>query len=125
MHGRVTKVGLLALVTALLAMAAPALASVRITSAKSKKRDTVSIVRDSAGIPHISARDFYRLGVGEGYAFAEDNLCTLAEDFVTVRGERSRNFGPDEPSTIFTAASDPNVKSDAFWQFYDKSGALD
>lgn len=126
MHGRVPKVGLLAIAVALLAMAAPAFASVRITSAaKPKGRNSVTIVRDSAGIPHVRARDFYRLGVGEGYAFAEDNLCELANGFVTVRGERSKFFGPDARSTVFTAQSDPNVKSDAFWQFYDKSGAID
>ena len=32
---------------------------------------------------------------GYGYALAQDNLCEIAETYVTVNGERSRFFGPD------------------------------
>ena len=35
------------------------------------------------------------LGFGYGYAFAQDNICPIAEDYVTVNAERSRFFGPD------------------------------
>ena len=56
--------------------------------------EQVTIVRDSAGIPHITARNFRALGYGEAWAFSQDNFCLLAQDFVTVEGERSQYFGP-------------------------------
>lgn len=55
----------------------------------------VTIRRTAHGVPHIRATDFRSLGYGIGYAFARDNACSLLEDVVTVRGERSRFFGPD------------------------------
>ena len=33
---------------------------------------------------------------GFAYAFAEDNICTIANEYVTVAGKRSQYFGPDE-----------------------------
>ncbi|MEU3571182.1 penicillin acylase family protein [Kitasatospora sp. NPDC036755] len=56
---------------------------------------TARISRTENGVPHVLARDFGGLGYGYGYAFAQDNLCQLADQVVTVRGERSRHFGPD------------------------------
>jgi acyl-homoserine-lactone acylase len=47
------------------------------------------------GIPHIVARDYRSLGFGTGWAQAADQVCTLADGFVTLRGERSRFFGPE------------------------------
>lgn len=55
---------------------------------------TVQIRRTAYGIPHIVAEDFGGLGYGYGYAYAQDNVCLLAETVATVRGERSRFFGP-------------------------------
>ena len=52
------------------------------------------IRRTSYNIPHIEARDVGSLGFGEGYAQAEDHLCSIADQVVRVRGERSRYFGP-------------------------------
>ena len=52
------------------------------------------IRRTSYNIPHIDARDVGSLGFGEGYAQAEDHLCSIADQVVRVRGERSRYFGP-------------------------------
>ena len=48
----------------------------------------------TGGIPHILARNWAGLGFGYGYAFAKDNLCTMANDYVTVEAQRSRYFGP-------------------------------
>ncbi|MEU6238506.1 penicillin acylase family protein, partial [Kitasatospora sp. NPDC047058] len=59
---------------------------------------TAKIRRTEYGVPHIVARDFGGLGFGYGYAFAQDNLCQLADHVVTLRGERSRWFGPDGAS---------------------------
>lgn len=79
---------------------------------------SAEIVRTEMGIPHITARDFGSLGYGQGYAFAEDNLCTMMNDFVTIRGQRSRFFGPGGSYRI--PANDSvadNVSSDFFWKF--------
>jgi hypothetical protein len=43
-----------------------------------------SITRTTYGIPHITAKNWKGIGYGVGYAYAQDNLCMLAEDFATV-----------------------------------------
>jgi acyl-homoserine-lactone acylase len=55
-----------------------------------------SIRRTSFGVAHIRAEDLGSLGFGEGYAQAEDHLCTIADQVVLVRGERARYFGRGE-----------------------------
>jgi len=55
-----------------------------------------TIRRTTYGIPHILADDMASLGFGEGYVFAQDNLCSLADQVVRARGEISRYFGPGE-----------------------------
>jgi len=52
-----------------------------------------TISRTSYGIPHIVAADWGSLGFGEGYAFAEDHLCSLADQVVRVRSQRAEYFG--------------------------------
>jgi acyl-homoserine-lactone acylase len=56
---------------------------------------TARIQRTSFGVPHVDALDEKGLGYGLGYAFAQDNVCTLAEQIATVNGERSLYFGSD------------------------------
>ena len=51
------------------------------------------IRRTSFGIPHIEAANLASLGFGEGYAQAEDHLCTIAEQVVESRGQRAKYFG--------------------------------
>ncbi len=63
---------------------------------QSKPRYSAEIRRTSHGIPHITAKDMGSLGFGEGYAFAQDHLCSLADQVVKARGERARFFGPGE-----------------------------
>jgi acyl-homoserine-lactone acylase len=48
------------------------------------------------GVPHVRADDWGSLGYGVAYAIATDGVCTLAREFVNVRGEQSKFFGPDE-----------------------------
>lgn len=50
----------------------------------------------SHGVPHIRASDWGGLGYGMAYAVATDGVCILAREFVNVRGEQSKFFGPDE-----------------------------
>jgi acyl-homoserine-lactone acylase len=57
-----------------------------------------TIRRTGHGIPHIEAEDLGSLGFGEGYAQAEDHLCSIADQVVRARGERARYIGrgPDD-----------------------------
>jgi acyl-homoserine-lactone acylase len=84
-----------------------------------------TVVRTRFGIPHISARDFGSLGYGYGYAFAEDNLCTMLDDYVTVRGERARYFGRDGSYSIpAVPVTANNVDSDFFWKLLADNTAV-
>ena len=56
----------------------------------------VTIRRDGYGVPHVLARDWGSLGYGEGFAFAQDHACTLADQVVRARGDRARHFGRGE-----------------------------
>ena len=48
------------------------------------------IQRTEFGIPHITAKNYKGLGYGVGYAFAEDNICSLAREIVIAKGESMR-----------------------------------
>ena len=52
-----------------------------------------TVRRTTYGIPHIIANDWGSLGFGEGYAMAEDHLCSVADQVIRVRSERARFFG--------------------------------
>jgi acyl-homoserine-lactone acylase len=54
---------------------------------------SATITRTSYGIPHIVAADWGGIGFGQGYAFAQDRACTLIDQVIKVRGERSKYFG--------------------------------
>jgi acyl-homoserine-lactone acylase len=54
---------------------------------------TAQITYTTGGMPHILARNWTDLGFGYGYAFATDNLCTMANDYVTVEAQRSAYWG--------------------------------
>lgn len=75
----------------------------------------VTVRRTTVGVPHVKADDFGSLGYGYGYVFAEDNLCILAEEILTVRGERAKYFG-DVPYDLGNTGSESNVNSDAFYR---------
>jgi acyl-homoserine-lactone acylase len=59
-------------------------------------RYSAQIRRTSHGIPHITAKDVGSLAFGEGYAFAQDHFCSLADQVVKARGDRARYFGAGE-----------------------------
>lgn len=79
------------------------------------KRYDATIVRTTHGIPHITAKDWRGAGYGVGYAYAQDNLCMIAEEFATVAGERSLHFGPKESATLGFQTVD-NLSSDLFFR---------
>ncbi|GGX35151.1 penicillin acylase family protein [Streptomyces lomondensis] len=68
------------------------------------------------GIPHILAKDYADLGFGTGWAQAADEVCTLADGFVTLRGERSRYFGADAAAGGELSAAGTNLASDLYFR---------
>ncbi len=58
----------------------------------------------SYGVPHIKAVNFKNAAFGQGYVFARDSLCILADQIIKVRSERSLYFGPGD--------NDKNITSD-------------
>lgn len=68
------------------------------------------------GIPHIVAEDYRNLGFGTGWAQAADQVCTLADGFVTVRGERSRFFGPEAATDFSLSSATRNLSSDLYFR---------
>jgi len=83
--------------------------------AKAKPRYGATITRTTYGIPHIEARDWRGVGYGVAYAYAQDNLCLLAEEFATVAGERSRFWGPEAKAVLGFEEVD-NLSSDVFFR---------
>lgn len=77
-------------------------------------RYTAEIDRTEYGLPHILARSYGSLGYGYGYAFAQDNLCALAQRVVTLRGEQSRYLG----------ATADNLASDTYYRGLRQSGLV-
>ncbi|HEX9338754.1 MAG TPA: penicillin acylase family protein, partial [Pseudonocardiaceae bacterium] len=82
------------------------------------------IRRTEFGIPHILAANFGDLGYGYGYAFAQDNLCTLADMVLTADGDRSRFFGPAADSGDPLEGPLTNLDSDVFHRWVDDSGIV-
>jgi acyl-homoserine-lactone acylase len=91
---------ILAAVTVLTVLAAPAAAEA------AKKNYRAEVRRTTGGWAHVKAGDYGSLGYGYGYAYAQDQLCELAQIMVTVNAQRSRYFGPQ----------DGNLESDFFYQ---------
>jgi acyl-homoserine-lactone acylase len=77
------------------------------------------------GIPHIVAKDYANLGFGTGWAQAADQVCTLADGFVTVRGERSRFFGPDAAPDHSLSSAATNLSSDLYFSGVRRAGTVE
>jgi acyl-homoserine-lactone acylase len=73
----------------------------------------VSIQRTEHGIAHIKAPDYESLAYGVAYAHAGDNVCQTADHLVSIRGERSRWFGPGGQA-LFGLRMLPNATIDVF-----------
>src|SRR4051812_12158706 len=84
------------------------------------------IRRTAHGIPHIQAKNFRGIGYGYGYAFAQDNICPIADAYVTVNAQRSRWFGPDGSyQQRGNGQTFNNLNSDFFWQQVIDSKVVD
>ncbi len=67
-------------------------------------RETVDVRWTEHGIPHITAQTWEGLGFGFAHSVAQNGVCVLAKELVTVNGELAKYFG----------AENGNVNSDAF-----------
>ncbi|WP_328908351.1 penicillin acylase family protein [Streptomyces sp. NBC_00234] len=77
------------------------------------------------GIPHIVAKDYANLGFGTGWAQAADQVCTLADGFLTVRGERSAQFGTDAAPDGSLSSATKNLSSDLYFRGVRDSGTVE
>ncbi|MEE8165367.1 MAG: penicillin acylase family protein [Myxococcota bacterium] len=64
------------------------------------------IRRTQGGIPHIRADDLGSLGFGTLYAMAEDNVCILADQYLSFSAQRALFLGPEKG----------NLESDFFYR---------
>lgn len=74
-----------------------------------------NIRRTTMGVPHIKADTLGGAGYGYGYVFAEDNVCLLLEEILTVRGERAKYFG-EAAYDLGNTGANSNIKSDAVYK---------
>ena len=78
----------------------------------------VTITRTEQSIPNIVADDFAGGGYGVGYAMAEDNICVMADFWLTLRAERAKypNLAPP-PREIVVPNDKPlyALEADAFY----------
>ena len=72
------------------------------------------IRRTDGGIPHIRAADAPGIAFGTLYAMAEDNLCTLADQYLTLGAQRAAVHG--------AGPEDGHLKSDLFYQLFIERG---
>ena len=76
---------------------------------------------------HPGARPARASAFGYAYAFAEDNICTIADDLRDgVGAQRSRYFGPDGTWTFSGNGSvNDNLSSDFFYERVNRSGIVE
>ena len=72
--------------------------------ANESTKETVDVRWTEHGIPHITAQTWEGLGFGFAHSVAQNGVCVLAKELVTVNGELAKYFG----------AENGNVNSDAF-----------
>ena len=78
---------------AFLGMATPALPQTGPEPLVHSPTLSADIRLDSYNVPHIKAETYEGLGYGLAYAFAGDNICLIAEQYLTLRGERAKYMG--------------------------------
>jgi acyl-homoserine-lactone acylase len=87
------------------------------------RAEKVDVHRTAHGVVHIDAVSDFGAAFGLAYAYASDNVCLLADYAVTIRGERSRHFGPQGRTTVGLTEVD-NLTSDRFFRYYVDDAAL-
>lgn len=132
LHTLVSAAAVAALAAAMTGIAAPgasaaarqAAAGRAAVQATHRPRYSAVIRRTEYGIPHILADNYGSLGYGYGYAFAQDDLCVMADRVVTLRGERSKYFGPAAVSDDSLGPQTTNLDSDIYYRGIQDSGVV-
>ena len=88
----------------------------KVTSTAIPVTYSADIQRTEFGIPHITAKDYKGLGYGVGYAFAEDNFCSLAREVVVSKGQSALYLTDGTPDAINAA-----VARDVFYTWYNST----
>ena len=76
-------------------------------SVKSERRSviapgyTAQIQRTIHNVAHITAKNMASAWFGQGYAMAEDRICTLMDQVIKVCGQRARFFGASHIDSDF------------------------
>ncbi len=112
----------------LLAVLAISLAATAVPAVPSAATDGYEalVQRTSQGIPHITGDTFGDVAFGFAYTFAQDNICTAADFYVTVAGERSKYFGPDATWGFNgNGSTNTNRESDFFYKSVNQSGRIE
>ena len=92
-------------------------ALVALTAAAPAQAQKAKIKRTAYGIPHISSKTYPGVALGYGYALAQDNVCEMADTYITVRAERSRYFDPQATyASRGNGGNFKNIDSDFFFQ---------
>jgi acyl-homoserine-lactone acylase len=76
-----------------------------------------TVTRTTGGIAHIKADTLGDAGFGVGYAQAQDNICTLADTYLTARGQRAEYLGP--------GSGNANINSDFYWRSVVNDGSVE
>lgn len=93
------------------------------TSLYARPKAEATITRTEFGIPHIQAKDYRGLGFGIAYAEAQDNICLMAESYLSITGERSKYFGADAQAWIGIASA-TNLDNDIYYAVMNDDAAL-
>src|SRR5664279_424195 len=83
----------------------------------------VQIDRTTYGIAHVTASDYEGIGYGVAYAYAQDNLCLVAEQLLTLRGDRTRFLGAQGSGEVGLGRL-PNPQVDLFIRAHMDDAAL-
>ncbi len=82
------------------------------------------IRRTAHGVAHIKANDEAGLGFGVALAYAQDNFCVLANEFVTVSGERSKYFGADNVVTLLGGRTVTSLQTDYYYRLINDPASV-
>ncbi|MFD5248017.1 penicillin acylase family protein [Amycolatopsis sp. NPDC058340] len=96
-----------------------------VSSADELGRSRAVIRYTEYGIPHIAAKDFDGLGYGYGFAAAKDNICELANTYLTVSARRSAYFGAGGQGNPAMSEAENNLDSDLHFQRINDSGVIE
>ncbi|MBD3647607.1 MAG: penicillin acylase family protein [Pseudomonadales bacterium] len=80
-----------------------------LSQSESDHEFAADITRTQFGIPHVTAPDYKGLGYGLGYAFAQDNLCSLSREIVIANGQ----------SALYLEETRANIERDIFYTWYN------